>query len=63
MMTIPEVAELLRIGQRTAYTLAREGKIPAVRIGNQWRVHKPKLMAWIEAGGIPAKGDEGDGRD
>ena len=51
MLTIPEVAKLLRIGQKTAYVLAREGKLPAVRVGNQWRVPKAKLMAWIEAGG------------
>ncbi len=61
-MTIPEVAILLRIGQRTAYSLAREGSLPAVRVGNQWRVHKPKLMAWIEAGGVVVREDS-HGRD
>lgn len=60
ILTIPEVADLLRIGQRTAYSLVRGGKLPAVRVGNQWRVHLPKLMEWIEEGGVPAKADGGD---
>jgi len=59
VLAIPEVAKLLRIGQRTAYVLAREGKLPAVPVGSQWRVPKAKSMAWIEAGGqIDNKGLE-----
>ena len=42
-LTIPEVAKLLRIGAKTAYTLAREGKLPAVRVGGWWRVRKKAL--------------------
>jgi excisionase family DNA binding protein len=62
ILTIPEVARLLRIGQRTAYTLAREGKLPAVRIGNQWRFHLPKIMAFIDAGGVATSTGLGDCR-
>lgn len=51
-LTIPEVAVLLRVGQKTAYTLAREGKLPAVRVGNQWRVPKRALEQWVAAGGV-----------
>lgn len=51
-LTIPEVAKLLRVGQKTAYTLAREGKLPAIRVGNQWRCSKKSLEQWVEAGGM-----------
>jgi len=51
VLAVPEVAKRLRIGQRTAYVLAREGKLPALRVGNQRRVQKAKWMAWIAAGG------------
>ncbi len=52
-LTIPEVALLLRIGQKTAYALAREGKLPAIRVGNQWRCSKKSLEQWASAGGVP----------
>ena len=51
-MTIPEVAKVLRLGQRTVYTLAREGRIGGViKVGNQWRFDHDGLMAWLKAGG------------
>jgi len=40
-LTIPEVADLMRIGQRTAYELARSGQLGgAIKVGNQWRVER-----------------------
>ena len=54
-LTVPEVARLLRVGQRTAYTLARTGRLGgAVKIGSQWRIDRNLLRGWISAGG-PAK--------
>jgi excisionase family DNA binding protein len=51
-LTIKEVCALLRLGERTVYDLAREGKlVGAAKIGGQWRVNREKLMAWLEAGG------------
>ena len=51
-LTIHEVAELLRLGRRTTYTMLREGRIPgSAKVGGQWRVHGATLIAWMEAGG------------
>ena len=51
-ITIREVCELLKIAERTAYDLCRTGKLPgAAKVGNQWRVNRLTLMAWLEAGG------------
>lgn len=51
-LTIPEVCELLRLGERTVYTMCRDEKLPgAVKVGNQWRVEYAKLRAWLDAGG------------
>lgn len=50
-LTIPEVARLLRVGERTAYSLARAGELAgAVRVGNQWRVSRSALDRWAEVG-------------
>ena len=60
-LTIEEAAELLRISPRSAYTLAREGRLAgAVKVGNQWRVDKDALMTWVKEegkAGAPKQGD------
>jgi excisionase family DNA binding protein len=43
ILTVKEVAEYLRIGQRSVYKLIRERKIPAIRILNKWRIDKVQL--------------------
>jgi len=52
VLTIQEVAKVLRLGERTVYTLAREGRIGgAIKIGNQWRFDRDELFAWLKSGG------------
>jgi len=48
IMTIEEVARYLRLHELTVRRLAREGEIPAFKIGRQWRVKKALLDRWIE---------------
>ena len=48
IMTIEEVAQYLSLHELTVRRLAREGKIPAFKIGRQWRVKKDLLDRWIE---------------
>jgi len=50
-LSLPEVAELLRIGERTAYNLARKGELPAIKVGGQWRFHRPTIIRWAQTGG------------
>lgn len=47
-MTIPEVAEYLKLTEKTAYRLAAEGKIPGFKIGGSWRFRKADIDEWIE---------------
>ena len=64
VLTIQEVAALLRISERTIYAMAKEGRLPgAVKVGGRWRVLRVKLMAWLEdhSGPVQAKGDDQDG--
>ena len=46
-MTVREVAETLRVHQRTAYRLITGGSIRAVKIGSQWRVPEDALMEYL----------------
>ena len=47
IMTAKEVAEYLNIHPLTVHKLAREGKIPAFKIGTDWRFHKKYIERWI----------------
>jgi excisionase family DNA binding protein len=46
IMTLEETAKYLKIGKSTLYKMAREGKIPAVKIANQWRFRKDEIDKW-----------------
>jgi excisionase family DNA binding protein len=48
ILTIREVAELLKINEKTAYRLAADGKIPGFRVGGSWRFRRTDIDQWIE---------------
>ena len=48
IMTLEETAKYLKIGKSTLYKMAREGKIPAVKIANQWRFRKDDIDKWLQ---------------
>ena len=48
LMTIDEVAAYLQFHPLTVRRLARDGEIPAFKIGRQWRVKRELLDRWIE---------------
>ena len=47
-LTTDEVLEYLQVNLRTVYRLIKAGRIPAVRVGRQWRFRKSDLDAWLE---------------
>ncbi len=47
-LTTEEVLEYLQVNLRTVYRLIKAGKIPAVRVGRQWRFRRSDLDAWLE---------------
>jgi len=51
IMTVEELAKYLKTGVATIYKLAQEGKIPATKVGNQWRFRKQKIDEWMDKGG------------
>ena len=48
VMTIKEVAHYLSVHPMTVYKMAQQGKIPAFKIGSDWRFHKKFIDKWIE---------------
>jgi excisionase family DNA binding protein len=48
-LTTEEVLEYLQVNLRTVYRLIKAGKIPAVRVGRQWRFRKGDIDAWLDS--------------
>jgi excisionase family DNA binding protein len=44
VLTIAEVAVLLRISKRTAYRLLRTGRLPGKKVGGSWRFLRSKVL-------------------
>ena len=49
IMTLREVAKYLGLHAMTVYKLTREGRVPAAKIGGQWRFKRNVLDQWLEA--------------
>ena len=47
ILTLEEVAEYLRLKPQTIYTWAQEKKIPAVKLGKEWRFRKSIIDNWF----------------
>jgi excisionase family DNA binding protein len=47
ILTIREVAALLKINEKTAYKLASAGKIPGFKVGGSWRFERQEIARWI----------------
>lgn len=48
IMTIKELADYLKIAEKTAYRFALEKKIPGFKVGTAWRFRKKEIDEWIE---------------
>ena len=42
------VAELLKVGEKTVYSMARTGELPAFKVRGQWRFSRKDINSWIE---------------
>lgn len=49
IMTIREVADYLKLTEKTTYRLTAEGKIPGFKVGGSWRFKRSEIDKWIDA--------------
>jgi len=47
VLTIPELAKILRVGRNTAYSLVNSGEIKSVRVRNQIRIPKSSILEYL----------------
>ncbi len=48
ILTLKEVAEYLKLAEKTAYRLTAEGKLPGFKVGGSWRFKQSEIEAWIK---------------
>src|SRR5689334_21242469 len=48
ILTIREVADLLKINEKTVYKLAAASKIPGMKVGGSWRFDRVTITAWMQ---------------
>ena len=48
ILTLKEVAEYLKLTEKTAYRLAAEGKLPGFKVSGSWRFKREDVLTWIE---------------
>ena len=48
VMKLKDVATLLKVGEKTIYSMAQTGELPAFKVRGQWRFSRKDIDAWIE---------------
>jgi excisionase family DNA binding protein len=49
LLTVAEAAAYLRVSRATLWRWCQEGRVPALKIGHEWRVVSPALQRLVEA--------------
>jgi excisionase family DNA binding protein len=64
LLTVQEVATHLSVSPRTVYRLMRDYKLPAYRVGGQWRFKLEAIEAWMsEEHGQASRADFNEASD
>ena len=59
LLTVAEVAELLRVSNMTVYRLIKAGQIGAIRVGKNYRIPQADLDDYLEGGVVQAEQTNG----
>ena len=59
LLTVAEVADLLRVSNMTVYRLIKAGQIGAIRVGKNYRIPQADLDDYLEGGVVQAEQTNG----
>ena len=48
VMTVKEVADYLKVNERTVYRMAAAGSMPGFKVGASWRFKLTEIEQWIK---------------
>jgi excisionase family DNA binding protein len=50
LLTLSEVAAILKISKRTLHRMIQHRQIPAFKVGGQWRILESRFQEWMQVG-------------
>lgn len=57
ILTVAEVAVLLKVAEKTVYTMAQKSELPCFKVRGQWRFRRQDLDSWmasqVKGPGVP----------
>ena len=53
MLTVSEVAAVLRVNPRSIQRWARDGRFASVRVGKSYRIPRADVLRWLHDASIP----------
>lgn len=59
LLTVAEVASLLRVSNMTVYRLIKNGELSAIRVGKNYRIRQADLDAYLSGGVVRAEQQNG----
>ena len=48
LLTLTEAADILQVSTRTLQRMIRSGKLPALKVGGQWRILESRFQDWVQ---------------
>jgi excisionase family DNA binding protein len=48
LLTTKQLQEILHVDRTTIYRMAESGRVPAVKVGNQWRFPREQIETWLQ---------------
>ncbi len=60
ILTLREVADYLKVTERTIYRLVAARKIPAFKVGGTWRFSRADIDGWIKQQSLIQQAEAGD---
>ena len=57
LLTVTEVASLMRVSNMTVYRLIKAGDMPAIRVGKNYRIRESDLQRYLADRSVHAGGD------
>jgi excisionase family DNA binding protein len=49
LLKVPEVARWWQLSDQIIKRMAKQGKIPAIRVGKSWRFSREELTKWLDS--------------
>ncbi len=56
LLTVAEVASIMRVSTMTVYRLIKAGELAAVRIGHNYRIREAELERYLAERSVPVEG-------